>query len=225
MIGALIGAGLSVASGVIGGISAANARKKQLNAIRKQERENENWYNRRINEDVTQRADAQHLLTQLNESIKNRNKASAGTRAVMGGTEESVAADKAANAKALSDATANIAATADARKDAVEQQYRNTKQSLEAQRAGLAAQQAQETAVTAQQAAATAANIANALDGGKESDSGKTTEPAEAPGNTVARAATTIAADKAAREAISQGTQADEQEEIRQRGYRVNYNV
>lgn len=41
----------------------------------------------------------------------------------MGGTEESVAAAKAANAQALADATSQIAASAEARKDNIEATY------------------------------------------------------------------------------------------------------
>ena len=41
----------------------------------------------------------------------------------MGGTDESVAATKAANAQALADATSQIAASADARKDNIEATY------------------------------------------------------------------------------------------------------
>lgn len=81
------------------------------------------WYDRRYNEDATQRADAQRILTQTEESIKQRNKAAAGSAAVMGGTDESVAAAKEANNKALADATSQIAADAEARKDNIEATY------------------------------------------------------------------------------------------------------
>ena len=91
--------------------------------IAEQQQDNQDWYDRRYNEDATQRADAQRLLQMTEESIKNRNRQAAGTQAVMGGTEESVAAAKAANSQALADATSQIAASADARKDAIEQQY------------------------------------------------------------------------------------------------------
>ena len=57
------------------------------------------------------------------DSIRNRNRAAAGTQAVMGGTEESVAAAKAANNRALADAAAQIAVAGEQRKDAIEQQY------------------------------------------------------------------------------------------------------
>ena len=52
-----------------------------------------------------------------------RNKAAAGSAAVMGGTDESVAAAKEANNKALADATSQIAADAEARKDNIEATY------------------------------------------------------------------------------------------------------
>ena len=63
--------------------------------------------------------------------IKQRNQQSAGTQAVMGGTEESVAAAKEANAKALSDATSQIAVAGAQRKDQIEGQYRERKQQLD----------------------------------------------------------------------------------------------
>ncbi len=44
----------------------------------------------------------------------------------MGGTDESVAAAKAANNEALATATTNIAVNGEARKDAIESQYQQT---------------------------------------------------------------------------------------------------
>jgi hypothetical protein len=107
--------------------------KKVKANIEQQETDNQNWYDRRYNEDATQRADAQSILTKTMESIKNRNKQAAGTAAVMGGTEESVAATKAANNQALADATSQIAASADARKDSIESQYMTNKTNLQNQ--------------------------------------------------------------------------------------------
>ena len=94
--------------------------KKAKRNVEAQRQKNQDWYDRRYNEDATQRADAQRILTQTEESIKQRNKAAAGSAAVMGGTDESVAAAKEANNKALADATSQIAADAEARKDNIE---------------------------------------------------------------------------------------------------------
>lgn len=119
----IIGAAIGAAGSIFGGISASKAMKKMKRNVEEQRRKNQDWYDRRYNEDATQRADAQRILTQTEESIKNRNRQAAGAAAVMGGTDESVAAAKAANNQALADATAQIAAQADARKDNIEATY------------------------------------------------------------------------------------------------------
>lgn len=123
MIGSLIGAGVSAVGSILGGISASRAMKKVKQNLESQRRQNEDWYNRRYNEDATQRADAQRILAKTEELIKNRNRQAAGAQAVMGGTEESVAAAKAANNQAQAEAASQIAVAGDRRKDAVESQY------------------------------------------------------------------------------------------------------
>ena len=117
------GAGLSAVGSIFGGISASKAMKKVKKNLQAQKQANQDWYDRRYNEDATQRADAQRILTKTEESIKNRNRQAAGAQAVMGGTEESVAAAKAANNQALADATSQIAVNAEARKEQIEQTY------------------------------------------------------------------------------------------------------
>lgn len=124
---------MKVGGAIFGGISASKAMKKMKQNIQNQMRENQDWYDRRYNEDATQRADAQRLLTMTEDSIRKRNQAAVGAQAVMGGTDESVAAAKEANSQALSDTTSNIAAAADQRKDAIEQQYMATKSNLNQQ--------------------------------------------------------------------------------------------
>lgn len=131
MLGGIIGGASGALGGIFGGISKNKMLKKQMAMIKAQKRENQDWYDRRYNEDATQRADAQAILTQTADMIKRRNQQSAGTQAVMGGTEESVAASKEANAKALSDATSQIAVAGAQRKDQIEGQYRERKQQLD----------------------------------------------------------------------------------------------
>lgn len=137
ILGSAIGGALGIGGAIFGGISASKAMKKVKRNLQQQQRENQSWYDRRYNEDVTQRADAQRILTMTNENIRQRNRAAAGTQAVMGGTEESVAAAKAANNEALADATSQIAAAGERRKDAIEQQYLATKQNLNNQLNGM----------------------------------------------------------------------------------------
>lgn len=119
----LIGSAIGAAGSIFGGIKASKAMKKAKANIEAQRQKNQDWYDRRYNEDATQRADAQRILTQTEESIKQRNKQAAGTQAVMGGTDESVAVAKAANNQALADATSQIAANAEARKGNIEATY------------------------------------------------------------------------------------------------------
>ena len=135
MWGAIIGAAISAVTSIAGSAaSSAAARKAKATAEakeRQRQAENQAWYDRRYNEDPLQRASAQRVLTKTAELIRERNKAAQGRAAVMGGTEESVAATKAANANAMAEAASNIAAAGEARKDAIEARYLNTKQASE----------------------------------------------------------------------------------------------
>lgn len=166
MLGSLIGAGLGVASSIFGGISARKARRKQERMLAQQEKENQAWYDRKYNEDPTKRADTVRLLTQMQEQIKNRNKAAKGRQAVMGGTEDSTTAVKEANNKTLADTTSQIVATNESRKDAIEDQYKERKDVIQNKRMGLEAEKAADTASVAAGVAGTAANIASTIDSG-----------------------------------------------------------
>lgn len=173
MIGALIGAGLSIASSIAGGIANRKARKKQEQMLAQQQRENQAWYDRKYNEDPTKRADTVRLLTQMQEQIKNRNRAAKGRQAVMGGTEDSTTAVKEANNKTLADTTSQIVAANEARKDNIEQQYQQNKRSIQGQQMQMEADKAAGTANVAAGVAGTAANIAATLDSGGSSKTPK----------------------------------------------------
>ena len=166
MIGALIGAGLGLASSIAGGIANRKSRRKQEQMLAQQQRENQAWYDRRYNEDPTKRADTVRLLTQMQEQIKNRNRAAKGRQAVMGGTEDSTTAVKEANNKAVADTTSQIVAANEARKDAIEQQYQQNKRSIQGQQMQMEAEKSADTANVVEGVAGTAANIAATLDAG-----------------------------------------------------------
>lgn len=166
MLGTLIGAGLGLASSIAGGIANRKARQKQEQMIAQQQKENQAWFDRKYNEDPTKRADTVRLLTQMQEQIKNRNKAAKGRQAVMGGTEDSTTAVKEANNKTLADTTSQIVAANDARKDNMENQYRARKSLLQGQQMSLEAEKAADTANAVAGVAGTAANIAAAVDSG-----------------------------------------------------------
>ena len=121
--------------GGLGGLFGSLGKNKQIRDQLKlqaaQMKENQDWFDRNYYEDPTQRASAMKAITNYEQAFRNRNKANQGTAAVAGGTEESLAADKAAYAKELANLQAGIAASGDARKDAIEQQYMQRKQNLE----------------------------------------------------------------------------------------------
>lgn len=163
MIGSLVGAGLQVAGSIFGGVSASKAMKKVKENLESRKQSNLNWYDRRYNEDATQRADAQAILARTEESIRNRNRQAAGTQAVMGGTDESLATAKAANNKALAEATANIAINGGARKDQIEQHYRQTDSQIDDSLNNLEIQKAQAVSQAVQGVSNAGAGIAGAF--------------------------------------------------------------
>lgn len=171
--GAVIGAALSIGSSLFGGSEAAKAERRRRENIQKQMDENQAWYNKNYNEDFTQRADAQAVLQRTEENIKKRNQQARARQAVLGGTEESVAAEKEANNKALADATSSIAEAAQQRKDDIDAQYRQTKANLQAQLNDSQAAQAQNTAYATSGALMAASSIANALDSTEKTNSEK----------------------------------------------------
>lgn len=164
MLGSLVGAGLQVAGSIFGGISASKAMKKVKNNLKDRMAENEAWYNRRYNEDATQRADAQRILTMTEEAIKNRNRQAAGTAAVAGGTEESVAATKAANAQAMANAASQIAVAGDRRKDMIEQQYQHKDAALNDALNNMEINKAQQISTAVKGVTDAGANMAAPLD-------------------------------------------------------------
>ena len=163
ILGGAIGAGLGAVGSIFGGIAASKAMKNVKNNLNAQRTSNRDWYDRRYNEDATQRADAQAMITKTAEAIKARNKSAAGTQAVMGGTEESVAATKAANAQALADAAAQIAVAGDRRKDAIEAQYHAKDDALQSELNDMERQKAGNVAQAIQGVAQAGANIAGII--------------------------------------------------------------
>ena len=180
MIGALIGAGLSAVSSIAGGIANRNARKRQEENLAAQKDENKAWWDKKYNEDPTKRADTVRLLTQMQEQIKNRNKAARGRQAVMGGTDDSTTSVKEANNKVLADTTSQIVAGNESRKDQIENQYLNRKAQIEGQQMQDEANKAANVANVVSGVAGTASNIASALDSGDSSKAKSVERPSVA---------------------------------------------
>lgn len=168
MIGTLIGAGTGIASSVVGGILGASSARKRARALAEERRKNKAWYERRYNEDFTQRADAQAALARMREAMRERSESAAGTAAVMGSGSEAEAQEKEAQNKALAEATQGITAAGEQSKERIESTYRQRDADLAAQQdqAEQAKSQAIAGAVTA--AGSAAGGISNLLSTNKK---------------------------------------------------------
>lgn len=161
--GAAIGAGMKAAGSIYGGRVQRKAIGEIENSLATQQQENQDLFDRRYNEDATQRADAQRLLTLSEEAYRNRNRQAAGAAAVMGGTEEAIAAQKAAGNQALADTVSQLNAAAVAEKNAVEQRYLDTKDALTKQKNNMTLQKALATKEAVQGVSDAAGSIAGAF--------------------------------------------------------------
>lgn len=164
MIGALIGAGLSAVSSIAGGIAARKEREKARRMMQQQLRENQATYNTQYFSDPTQRGDFKRLLAETDKRLKQRTQAASGTQAMMGGTEDSVASVREGNNEVLANATGNMVAANEARKDAIRNNYESRKAAIQGQIIQDQYNQANDIARTVQGVAQVGGHIANGLD-------------------------------------------------------------
>ena len=158
-IASLIGAGIGAVGSIFGGIAASKAAKRARQGVMNSMRDNQSWYDRRYNEDALQRADALRTLERTREAIAKRNQRAQAVQAVMGGTEESVQAEREAGNEASS-----IAADGARRKDQIEAQYIQRREGLQQQLNQIEANRAQGITQAIGGVAQAGAGIANAFD-------------------------------------------------------------
>lgn len=170
MIPAIIGAVAGVAGTGVNALLGAAERRRQQRMLDAEERKNRLWYDRRYNEEGRETAVGQRMLEKMREAQRERMSSVAGRSAVMGGSSAVSAAESAAANKAIGDTVGQLDANQEARRDRIEQQYRQRDAQISAQRANLSAQQQANLANAATQASAIGAQIA----AGAASGSGKT---------------------------------------------------
>lgn len=120
MIGALIGAGVSIAGSLIGGAKADKEAKKAQAALDQNHQSTMDALRRRANEDGLQTAASQSALTRAREMFNENISRAQATQAVMGGTNASVAQAKAQANDALANAASNVAVSAENRRNQAE---------------------------------------------------------------------------------------------------------
>ena len=165
MWGAIIGAVASIGGGIASAIGANKARKIQEEELKKREERQAATYARRINQDYTQRADAQRMLKITRDALKQRAEAAAGRQAVMGLTDSGLAAEREMAGNVMADTASQIAAAGEAQKDAIEQQYEQQQAENSRERTDIAAGKAAATGQAVGQMVQGVGQVAGALTG------------------------------------------------------------
>lgn len=129
-IATAIGAGVGLASSLIGGSAASRAAKRAERRQREMEASENAWYNRRYNEDYVDTAAGQNLVRRAKDYAKEQWRKAAGAQAVAGGTAAATQMAKDAGNKMVGDTIANIAATDQARKAQVDNLHRTAEQNF-----------------------------------------------------------------------------------------------
>ena len=122
---------MQIAGAAASAIAGARAYRNQMKNLRKQERENQNWYDRRYNENATERADSVALNEQAKQHFAEAMAQHQGVAAVMGGTNAQLAAEKNAEAAGYANIQAQRQQMADTRKDTIENKFLTNKSNIQ----------------------------------------------------------------------------------------------
>ena len=159
-----LGAGVGLATSLIGGAKAAEAAREAERKQRMAEAREEAWYNRRYNEDYVDTSAGQNLVRRAKEYAKENWKKAAGAQAVAGGTDAATAIAKEQGNKMVGDTIANIAATDQARKDNVDNMHRSAQEKFSQMDMAREQQRAQNITNAAQGASNAIMSAAAAVD-------------------------------------------------------------
>ena len=162
-----IGAGVGLATSLLGGAAASRAAKRAERRQRAQEAKEEAWYNRRYNEDYADTASGQNLIRRAKEYAKENWRKSAGAQAVSGGTDAATQMAKDAGNKMVADTLANVAASDQMRKSHVDDLHRQAESNF----AQMDMNREMNRANSIQQAAGSASNAIMGMAGALEQTS------------------------------------------------------
>lgn len=130
MIGAAIGAGVGLVSGIMGANKASKAAKAQQQLINQQRAKNEAWYNRNYYQNYLDSSEARSAMKRVEDTMRRRNQEAQATAAVTGGTQESVLAQQENDQKLMGDVVGNLASRGDAIKRQVDRQNQANEASI-----------------------------------------------------------------------------------------------
>lgn len=159
MVTAAIGAIAALGSAIYGGIKSSQANKRAEELIAKQRADNKRWYDIKMAQDYTQRADVQAAIKRQREMLNEQYENARRSQAVTGATDEAVALQQQAANNSLSQTMTDVASQSSSYKDSVEQQYRAQDAALNQQQVVSNQQQAAQAAQAASQAVNAGANL------------------------------------------------------------------
>lgn len=128
---ALLGTIANAGSTIYGAIQEGKQREQMANERQKWNADNEAMYNQDYYSDYTQRADAQNVIRQMRDQMKQQNQVEQNTAAVTGASPETVNAGKEARNKAITNLYGNIAAMGADYKERAKNRYVARKQALQ----------------------------------------------------------------------------------------------
>lgn len=165
MIASIIGGVLAAGSAIYGGIKSSKAAS-EANAITKQQQaQNRTWYDMRMNEDYTKRADSQAAITKARELLLEHQRNVAASKAVAGTTDEAAALAKQQANNTIGDVTSNIAAQSASYKEGIEAQFQNRDAQLTQNEQATLHQKAQNIATATGQATSALSTAAAGVQG------------------------------------------------------------
>ena len=197
MVGAIIGAAAQVGSSIYGAIKSSQAKKRAEDLLRNQRDENKKWYEARMAEDYTRRADVQNMLRKQRELFQDQYKRARATNVVAGGTDESLALQQAGANETMGETMADVAANAADYKDAVEQQYREKDDAYNQQQIAMEQNKAQQIAKAAGQMGSAVSGLVSGITGAAGGSKSLTPSGVQAYANAQQQIADTINEDMA----------------------------
>lgn len=159
----LIAGGISAVGNALGGYLSSKAQNKAQDRLEQSQAENKAWYERRYNEDATQRADAQRMIQYTRDALKSRNRQIDAQQTVLGLTDEAVAGQRQQNGQVLADTASRVTAVAEGEKSAIEQMYRGKRDAIQQQLGQFDIERARRIGQAVQGASNVAGSIVNAF--------------------------------------------------------------
>lgn len=150
---------MQLGSAIYGQVQSNKLNKQAQAELDARKKENQQWYNQKMNEDYMMRSDVQNVLRKQRELLNEQYQRARATNIVAGGTDESLALQQQVANKTMGDTMADIAANASSYKDNVEQQYRAQQNNLSEQQQQIYSNRAAGVSTAASQLASSGSGL------------------------------------------------------------------